>query len=85
MKMKYILAGGLLFGFGLVSCLDDAFLDRTPIDKEVESTVFTTYDNFKMYGWGLYKDYITGYRTDLIWGMSRICCIGRRVRTGLVW
>lgn len=62
MKMKYILAGGLLFGFGLVSCLDDAFLDRTPIDKEVESTVFTTYDNFKMYGWGLYKDYITGYK-----------------------
>lgn len=62
MKMKYILASGLLFSFGLVSCLDDAFLNRTPIDKEVESTVFTTYENFKMYGWGLYKDYIVGYK-----------------------
>lgn len=42
------------------SCIDDAFLDRNPIDKETEATVFTTYDNFKMYAWTLYngeKDY----------------------------
>lgn len=41
MKIIYILAGGLFLSLGMVSCLDDAFLDRTPIDKEVESTVFT--------------------------------------------
>ena len=63
MKMKYILAGGLFMSFSLVSCLDDAFLDRTPIDKEVESTVFTNYDNFKMYAWSLYKDQISGYNS----------------------
>lgn len=63
MKMKYILAGGLFMSFSLVSCLDDAFLDRTPIDKEVESTVFTNYDNFKMYAWSLYKKQISGYKS----------------------
>ena len=55
MKIIYILAGGLFLSLGMVSCLDDAFLDRTPIDKEVESTVFTNYDNFKMYAWGCIK------------------------------
>lgn len=63
MKIKYILAGGLFLSLGMVSCLDDAFLDRTPIDKEVESTVFTNYDNFKMYAWGLYKTQIKGYNS----------------------
>jgi len=42
----------------LITCLtscDDSFLDRTPIDKETEPTVFTNYDNFKKYAWGFYN------------------------------
>jgi hypothetical protein len=62
MKHKYILAGVLL-SINLTSCLDDAFLDRKPIDKETEETVFTTDDNFRSYAWGLYKEYITGYNS----------------------
>ncbi len=60
MKHKYILAGVLL-SINLTSCLDDEFLDRKPIDKETEETVFTTDDNFRSYAWGLYKEYISGY------------------------
>jgi SusD family. len=38
----------------LTSC-DDSFLNRLPVDKETESTVFTTYDNFKKYAWRFYN------------------------------
>ncbi|MEG2066146.1 MAG: RagB/SusD family nutrient uptake outer membrane protein [Tannerellaceae bacterium] len=61
MKTINILAGTLLLSLGLASCLDNAFLDRAPIDKEIEETVFTNYDNFKMYSWSLYKEQIKGY------------------------
>lgn len=42
-----------------ISC-DNSFLDRIPIDKETEPSVFTTYDNFKMYAWGFYNAKTTG-------------------------
>ncbi len=61
MKIKHILIGACLLNAGLTSCLDNEFLDRTPIDKETPETVFTSSDNFKMYAWGLYKNFIVGY------------------------
>ena len=55
MKNKYLSICSLMLALSFTSCLNDSFLDRTPIDKETEESVFTTYDNFKMYAWGLYK------------------------------
>ncbi|MCC8155662.1 MAG: RagB/SusD family nutrient uptake outer membrane protein [Tannerellaceae bacterium] len=49
---------------GLNACLDNDFLDRYPIDKETEVTVFTSYENFKMYAWGFYNKILPGYSTD---------------------
>lgn len=61
MKRKYIpLLVIILSVFVTSSCLDDEFLNRIPKDKETAGTVFTTYNNFKMYAWNLYngdKDY----------------------------
>lgn len=54
MKKIYLSACLAAFLIGGTSCLNDEFLDKYPIDKETENTVFTTYDNFKMYAWGLY-------------------------------
>ena len=53
MKKIYLSACLAAFLLGGTSCLNDEFLDKYPIDKETENTVFTTYDNFKMYAWGL--------------------------------
>lgn len=56
MKRKYIVLPVIALWMCVTnSCIDDAFLDRDPIDKETEATVFTTYDNFKMYAWTLYN------------------------------
>ena len=51
MKKIYLSACLAAFLIGGTSCLNDEFLDKYPIDKETENTVFTTYDNFKMYAW----------------------------------
>lgn len=56
MKRKYIpLLAIALTTVVASSCIDDEFLDRFPKDKETAATVFTTYNNFKMYAWGLYN------------------------------
>jgi hypothetical protein len=54
MKNKYLSICSLVLALSFTSCLNDDFLDRSPIDKETEETVFTTYENFKMYAWGFY-------------------------------
>lgn len=51
MKKYIIIFVTLLF---LVSCNDD-FLERHPVESQTEATAFKTYDNFKTYGWQLYK------------------------------
>lgn len=62
MKNIYLFFCALIVSMGFTSCLDDEFLDRNPIDKETEPTVFTTYANFKMYAWGFYKEILTAYQ-----------------------
>jgi SusD family. len=59
MKKKYIYLFTVILSAFLSSC-DNDFLERYPIDKETPPTVFTTYDNFKMYAWGLYNAKTTG-------------------------
>lgn len=48
---KYII---LLLAVILTSCLNDDFLQRDPLNKQTESTVFTTSENFKTYAWQFY-------------------------------
>ena len=62
MKKIYLSACLAAFLIGGTSCLNDEFLDKYPIDKETENTVFTTYDNFKMYAWGLYNKTLIAYQ-----------------------
>ena len=62
MKKIYLSACLAAFLIGGTSCLNDEFLDKYPIDKETENTVFTTYDNFKMYAWGLYNKTLLAYQ-----------------------
>lgn len=40
------------------SCLNDQYLERLPLDKQTEETVFVSYDNFKTYSWKFYT-YLT--------------------------
>ncbi|MEG1564044.1 MAG: RagB/SusD family nutrient uptake outer membrane protein [Bacteroides sp.] len=40
----------------LSSCLNDAFMERTPLDKLTETTVFKNNDNFKSYLWKYYEN-----------------------------
>lgn len=37
------------------SCLNNGFLEVYPKGQQTESSVFTTYENFKTYAWGLYN------------------------------
>lgn len=56
-KMKNYITRCMCACFVALMCFtscDDDFLDRVPVDKETEPTVFTTYDNFKKYAWGFY-------------------------------
>ncbi len=53
MKKIYIICT-LIAGLGLQSCLNDDFLERKPLDKQTEETVFTTYENFRTYAWQFY-------------------------------
>lgn len=53
MKKIYIICA-LIAGLGLQSCLNDDFLERKPLDKQTEETVFTTYENFRTYAWQFY-------------------------------
>lgn len=50
--IKYIIGICL---FLPTSCLNDSFLEEYPKGQQTESSVFTTYDNFKTYAWGLYN------------------------------
>lgn len=52
---RYISALLLLTVLSLTSCND--WLDRTPLDEPTESSVFTSYDNFKAYAWSLYSTF----------------------------
>ena len=58
MKIKNILAVGLLAASGLTSCNDD-FLERLPVTDLTEDNAFETYGNFKAYMYqcyGLFTD-----------------------------
>lgn len=56
--MKRILYIQLCFLLiSLTSCLNNDFMDRYPLDKPTEETVFESYDNFKTYVWGLYETF----------------------------
>ena len=46
---KYILGTGISLCLLISSCLNDSFLEVYPKGQQTEATVFTTYDNFKMY------------------------------------
>ena len=39
----------------LTSCLNNDFMNVYPKNQQTEGSVFTTYDNFKTYSWGLYN------------------------------
>ena len=39
----------------LTSCLNNDFMNVYPKNQQTEESVFTTYDNFKTYSWGLYN------------------------------
>lgn len=52
MKRIIFLVSLVLF---LTSCLNNDFMEVYPKDKQTEVTVFTNYDNFKTYSWGLYN------------------------------
>ena len=52
---KYILGTGISLCLLMSSCLNDSFLEVYPKGQQTEATVFTTYDNFKTYAWGLYN------------------------------
>ena len=63
---KYILGTGISLCLLMSSCLNDSFLEVYPKGQQTEATVFTTYDNFKTYAWGLYSSdirMIRGRRT----------------------
>ncbi len=53
----------------LFSCNDD-FLERYPISSQTVETTFTTYDNFKVYSWGIYSRFFlnTAAYSDAIGG-----------------
>lgn len=55
MKRIIFLASLVLF---LTSCLNNDFMEVYPKDKQTEVTVFTNYDNFKTYSWGLYNVFL---------------------------
>ena len=52
---KYILCVSVSLCLLMSSCLNDEFLEVYPKGQQTEASVFTTYDNFKTYTWGLYN------------------------------
>lgn len=60
---KYILCVSVSFCLLMSSCLNDEFLEVYPKGQQTEASVFTTYDNFKTYTWGLYNVFF-GYTYD---------------------
>ncbi len=70
---KHIIILSLACSLLAVSCLNDEFLELYPKDQQTEATVFTTYDNFKTYAWGLYNvffgySYGTGQSMEIFRG-----------------
>lgn len=70
---KYILGASVSLCLLASSCLNDAFLEVYPKGQQTEASVFTTYDNFKTYSWGLYNvffgyTYNTGQTDDIFRG-----------------
>lgn len=51
-KLAIILSTAL--ACGLTSCLNNDFMDRTPLDKASEATAFKNNENFKTYMWKYY-------------------------------
>lgn len=49
-KYLYFISVLLLSG-----CLNNDFMERTPLGNPTAESVFKTYDNFKSYAWGLYE------------------------------
>ena len=52
MKIKIIIIGMCAGLFS--SCLNNDFMERSPLDKQTASTVFTNNENFKTYMWQFY-------------------------------
>lgn len=59
--MKNILylcmASGAIF---FQSCLNNDYLDRLPLDQQIEETAFLSYENFQTYAWNFYA-YLTAF------------------------
>ena len=55
---KYILCVSVSLCLLMSSCLNDEFLEVYPKGQQTEASVFTTYDNFKTYTWGLYNVFL---------------------------
>ncbi|SEP98979.1 Starch-binding associating with outer membrane [Hyunsoonleella jejuensis] len=53
----------------LFACNDD-FLDTAPKDELSKATIFSTYNNIKLYAWGFY-DFLEEYPTSTSWAATR--------------
>lgn len=62
-RIKYIYLCILL---SLISCLNNDYLEKYPLDKQTEHTAFVTYENFRTYSWGLYEQ-LGGYSADKLY------------------
>lgn len=68
-----------LYGALITSCLNNDFMDRTPLDKLIEATAFTTNENFRTYMWKYYENssfqprYNYNYQTS-IYDLSDNAC-----------
>lgn len=53
--MKKYIALSICATIAFTSCLNNDFMDEYPKDQQTEETVFTSYENFRTYTWGLYN------------------------------
>ncbi|WP_223548716.1 RagB/SusD family nutrient uptake outer membrane protein [Aestuariivivens sp. NBU2969] len=60
----------ILIAFVTVFSCDDDFLDRAPKDELSKATIFSSYNNIKLYAWGFY-DYIEDFPRSTSWAATR--------------
>ena len=63
--MRKIILSSIFCLVGLTGCLNNDFLERTPLGDPTAETAFENYDNFKAYTWGLYETFgVPGYGAE---------------------
>lgn len=63
--MRKIILSSVFCLVGLTGCLNNDFLERTPLGDPTAETAFENYDNFKAYTWGLYETFgVPGYGAE---------------------